>query len=114
MPPPPSTVLSSCPPPQKNKNMRGPMLIGNHFGCPKHRSVLTTIFPGQRPWCSLGPTGRPHPSGPDGITSFRFLENHDVKPPMYSTNLLWALVNFWNLYRVYGHFDVILDPSPGF
>ena len=38
--------------------------------------------------------------GPDGITSFRFLEDHDVKPPRYSTNLLWALVNYWNLYRV--------------
>eukprot|EP00040_Diaphanoeca_grandis_P024371 m.618 g.618 ORF g.618 m.618 type:complete len:612 (-) comp296_c0_seq1:277-2112(-) len=38
-------------------------------------------------------------SGPYGITGFRFVQDTQVKPPAYACNLLWVLVNFWNLYR---------------
>jgi hypothetical protein len=36
-------------------------------------------------------------AGPPGITGFRFIDTG--APPQYQSNLLWALVNWWNLYR---------------
>lgn len=38
-------------------------------------------------------------SGPNGITSYRFIEDGGVTLPAYQTNLLWVLVNVYNLYR---------------
>ena len=38
-------------------------------------------------------------SGPNGITGFRFVQDVQVKPPAYACNLMWVLVNYWNLYR---------------
>lgn len=39
-------------------------------------------------------------SGPNGITGFRFVQDSQVKTPAYACNLLWVLVNYWNMYRV--------------
>ena len=38
-------------------------------------------------------------SGPYGVTSFRFIQDSMVVPPSYPVNLLWVLVNYYNLYR---------------
>jgi hypothetical protein len=47
-------------------------------------------------------------SGPNGIASYRFIENNGTQLPGYQTNLLWVLINVYNLYRI--TLDITLLP----
>ena len=48
-------------------------------------------------------------SGGSNSTSFRFLQDNGVPSSAYSVNLIWALVNYWNLYRSTMAADLLPD-----
>ena len=51
-------------------------------------------------------------SGPSNSTSFRFLQDAGVPSSSYSVNLLWVLVNYWNLYRIAERHNSSTKPTP--